>query len=234
MAEQPWLTILGVGDNGLDSLSGEAMRHFNETEIIIAPERVLKVVDTGAKETIPWTFGVKETIDFIIARRGTPTTILATGDPMHFGIGATLRRYLEADEMLVIPSPSGFSLAAAKMGWALQDVAQISMHGRAVSGLHVHVAPNRCIISLTSNARTIREVAHLLVGRGFGSSKMTILEHIGGKGENIFTNTADEIHRSEFECADFNMLAIECIGSKDAPIFPLVSGLPDEAFNHVG
>ena len=80
--------------------------------------------------------------------------MLATGDPMFFGIGATMRRSLDADEMLVIPSPSGFSLAAARVGWALQDVACISLHGRAVAGLQPHILPENRILSLTSLGRT--------------------------------------------------------------------------------
>jgi precorrin-6Y C5,15-methyltransferase (decarboxylating) len=79
---------------------------------------VLDRIDCGEREVIAWTFGVKQTIELLMARRGTPTTILATGDPMHFGIGATLMRDLDASEMRVIPSPSAFSLAASRLGWA--------------------------------------------------------------------------------------------------------------------
>ncbi len=234
MADHPWLTIIGIGDNGLESLSGIARHLFEKAEIIIAPQRVLNDIDVGGRETVPWTFGVSETIAFIQSRRGTPTTILATGDPMHFGIGATLRRSFGEDEMLVLPSPSGFSLAAAKLGWGLQDVATISLHGRAVSGLHVHVVPNRWILSLTSNARTISEAAKLLVERKYGGSQLTVFEHVGGLSEKISCFTANEILSGDHDFADFNMLAIECIADWDAPILPTLAGLPDDAFLHDG
>lgn len=234
MAKTPWLYILGVGDNGLNSLSGQAVELFEAAETIIAPARVLEEIDTGTRNVVPWTFGVSETIEFIKQRRGTTTTILATGDPMHFGIGATLRRFFDADEMVVVPSPSGFSLAAAKMGWALQEVAQISMHGRAVTGLHEHLLPNAKILSLTSNERTIFEAARLLVARGFGLSVVTILEHIGGQNEKITTLKAFEISEEHNGFADFNVLAIDCLADAYAPVLPKVAGLPDDAFKHDG
>ena len=129
---RPWLTIIGIGDNGLDSLTPPARLQFEAAQTVIAPERVLARIDCGSREIIPWTFGIKETIALVLARRGTPVTILATGDPMFYGVGATLMRQLDVSEMVVIPSPSAFSLAAARLGWALQDVAMISLHGRSV------------------------------------------------------------------------------------------------------
>lgn len=234
MAKTPWLYILGVGDNGLNSLSRQAITLFEAAETVIAPARVLDEIETGSRDVIPWTFGITETIELIKQRRGTPTTILATGDPMHFGIGATLRRFFEADEMIVVPSPSGFSLAASKMGWVLQDVAQISLHGRAVEGLHVHLSPSAKLLSLTSNERTIFEVAKLLVARGYGSSDVTVLEHIGGKNEKIASFRALEISQELHSFADFNILAIDCKADVLAPVLPRVSGLSDDVFEHDG
>lgn len=234
MAKAPWLTILGVGDDGLASLNSSAKLLFDRAETIIAPARVLEIIDTGNKNTIPWTFGVSETIAFIKERRGEATTILATGDPMHFGIGATLRKFFDEDEMLVFPTPSGFSLAAAKLGWRLQDTAMISLHGRSVAGFVPHIQPGRQIISLTSNAKTIYAAARSLTERNFAKSKLTILEHIGGASEKISTFSAEELLGEDKDFTDFNMLAIECIADENASFYPCVPGLEDDAFLHDG
>ena len=234
MAKEPWLTILGVGDDGLASLNSSAKLLFDRAETIIAPARVLEIIDTGNKNTIPWTFGVSETIAFIKERRGEATTILATGDPMHFGIGATLRKFFDEDEMLVLPTPSGFSLAAAKLGWRLQDTAMISLHGRSVAALVPHIQPGRQIISLTSNAKTIYAAARSLTERNFAKSKLTILEHIGGASEKISTFLAEELLGEDKEFADFNMLAIECVADDGAGFFSCVPGLDDDSFLHDG
>ncbi|MCY0147721.1 precorrin-6y C5,15-methyltransferase (decarboxylating) subunit CbiE [Hoeflea sp. G2-23] len=234
MAETPWLTILGIGDNGLDSLTPPARTLYEAAATIIAPERVLARIDCGGRETIAWTFGVKETLALLMARRGTPTTILATGDPMFFGIGATLMRQLDAGELRVIPSPSAFSLAAARLGWALQEVAMISLHGRSVHGLAAHVQPGARIIALTSTGRTVIEAAEILNARGYGRSEMAVLEHMGGPDERIRVMRADRIAADRPVLAAFNTLAILCEAEPGARLLPAVPGLPDEAFEHDG
>ncbi|WP_417433924.1 precorrin-6y C5,15-methyltransferase (decarboxylating) subunit CbiE [Hoeflea sp.] len=233
-AEAPWLTIIGIGDNGLDSLTPPARTLFDAAQTIIAPERVLARINCGGRETIPWTFGIKDTIAFVMARRGTPVTILATGDPMFYGVGATLMRDLDKAEMRVIPSPSAFSLAASRLGWALQDVAMISLHGRSVHGLASHVQPGNRILALTSSGRTVVEAAQILSARGFGRSEMHVLEHIGGPDERIKILRADRIAADKPDFADFNTLAIACEAQPGAVLLPSVPGLPDEAFEHDG
>lgn len=234
MTDTPWLTLLGVGDNGLDSLTPPARALFEAAGTVVAPRRVLREIDAGDREVIAWTFGVKETIALLLERRGKPVTILATGDPMHFGIGATMMRHIAADEMRVIPTPSAFSLAAARLGWALQDVASISMHGRSIHGLSAHLTPGNRIISLTSTGRTVTEAADILVARGFGKSRMTVLEHMGGRRETAKQFVAEEIAGRKMKIAAFNTLAIECVADPGAGVLPPVAGLPDSAFEHDG
>ncbi|WP_136656466.1 precorrin-6y C5,15-methyltransferase (decarboxylating) subunit CbiE [Nitratireductor sp. XY-223] len=240
--ERAWLTILGIGDDGVNSLTPPALALMKSARTLVAPQRVLDHLDLPRLgldncEIVPWTMGVGPTLDFLEERRGTPVTILATGDPMFFGIGATMRRRVGADEMLVIPSPSGFSLAAARMGWGLSDVACISLHGRAVAGLQPHILPGNRVLSLTSVGRTVHEAAELLVSRGYGGSVLTVLEHMGGETERTVVTTADEVGAFDSETerfADFNVLAIECVASEGAAVLPPVPGLPDDAFVHDG
>ncbi|MEP4705081.1 MAG: precorrin-6y C5,15-methyltransferase (decarboxylating) subunit CbiE [Hyphomicrobiales bacterium] len=235
MAHAAWLTIIGIGDNGLESLTAPARLLFDQADNLIAPERVLKNIPLeilANKKVTPWTSGIHDTIRSLHERRGEPLTILATGDPFHFGIAATLARTIPEHEMLTIPHPSGFSLAANQLGWALQDVDTISLHGRAVSRLQTFIEPNNKILALTSSGKTVNEAAQLLVGRGFEKSKITVLEHLGGKEERIISCKADEVTQHEFD--DFNMMAIECIAGKKAVIQPRIAGLPNDAFIHDG
>lgn len=231
---QPWLTLIGIGDNGLDSLTPPARKLFDQARTIIAPARVLERIECSDREVIAWSFGVQKTIELLMARRGTPVTILATGDPMHFGIGATLMRDLDASELRVIPSPSAFSLAAARLGWALQNVAQISLHGRSAHGLSAHLQPGARVIALTSGGSTILEAADIVVARGFGASVVTVLEHMGGHGERIQKSRADVVAKERPAYGDFNTLAIDCVAAPGTALLPAVPGLPDEAFEHDG
>lgn len=234
MADTPWLTIIGIGDDGLESLSPAAQILLSKATTVIAPARVLASIELHDCEVVPWTMGLSETIAMITKRQGSPVTILATGDPMHFGIGATLMRRFDAEEMQILPSPSAFSLAAARLGWALQDVAQISLHGRAVAGLHVHLSPGRRIISLTSTARTVGEIAEILTAAGYGASQMVVLEHMGGSEERRSQFTAQALKERSRDFADFNTVGIICIADSDLAFRSTVPGLPDAAFQHDG
>jgi precorrin-6Y C5,15-methyltransferase (decarboxylating) len=240
--ERRWLTVLGIGDDGIQSLTAPALALLKGARTLVAPERVLANLDLHSLglidcEIIPWTMGVSATLELLKERRGTAVTILATGDPMHFGIGATMRRMATADEMLVIPSPSGFSLAAARLGWSLPDVECISLHGRSVAGLQPHIQPGNRVLSLTSVARTVHEVAEILVARKYGGSNLTVLEHMGGANERITGHLAEDIaalDAGESPFADFNLLGIECLAGDGAAIHSVVPGLPDDAFTHDG
>lgn len=233
---EPWLTIIGIGDNGLASLTPQAQALLWQTETIVLGERLDSVLEgahlPGLKRILTWSAGFRETLGEVLRLRGTSVTILATGDPMHFGIGATLRRYVPVEEMVILPSPSAFSLAAARLGWPLQSVEQISLHGRPLSYLNRHLLPRARILALTSDASTVTAVAALLVKRGFGASVLTVLEHMGGDAERITSMTAQQLLANAPPLSDFNTLAIDC--ASESPLLSPVAGLPDEVFRHDG
>lgn len=229
----PWLTILGIGDNGLAGLTPVQQALLDKAETVIAPQRVLAALDLAGKRMEPWAGKLQEAVDALIKRRGEQIVVLATGDPMHFGVGATLAKRIPADEMTVIPSPSAFSLAAARLGWALQDCACISLHGRPVEKVLVHLAPGRRIIALTSDRTTMTKVSELLCDGGFGKSLVTVLEHMGGEKERIDHFIAEEFGAGLPDC-DFYTLAIECSGDPPVASGGRVAGLPDEMFIHDG
>jgi precorrin-6Y C5,15-methyltransferase (decarboxylating) len=205
--KKPWLTILGIGDAGYETLTPAQAALLNEAEIVIAPDRVLDALDLVNKRVEPWSGRLHEMIDDLAEKYGQSVTILATGDPMHFGIGATLLKRMKKSEIRIIPSPSAFSLAAARLGWALQDTDCISMHGRPVEQLRLFLAPHVRIIALTTDGNTPAAAAEILCEAGYGSAKITVLEHMGGANERTATFRADKGAGREFD--DFNTLAIE-------------------------
>lgn len=232
----PWLTIVGIGDNGLASLGAQARSALASAETIVLGERLETVLEelqsTNLKRTLSWASGFREVLERVKSMRGTPVTILATGDPMHFGIGATLAQVFPPSEMRVLPAPSAFSLAASRLGWPLQAVAQISLHGRPVAALNRHLLPGARILALTSDASTVFEAAEIMLARGFGPSMLHVLAHMGGPSETIFRMTAEQLHLEKPEIGDFHTLAVDCAHS--GPLLSPVPGLPDDAFVHDG
>jgi precorrin-6B C5,15-methyltransferase / cobalt-precorrin-6B C5,C15-methyltransferase len=227
----PWLTIIGVGEDGVSSLPSSTLAHIRSASCLITSNRIpLQYIDFIA-EIVFWESGYVKVLEHILARRGMPTCVLATGDPMYFGIGATLHRYCAADEILVLPSLSAFSLAASRLGWALQEVSCISLHGRSVHNLVRFLEPNQRILALTSSYETVKNAANILKKNGYSNSKLTVFEHMGGIKERCIALTVEEA--IEHQGADFNTLAVECVLDMNAQSLPK-TGLPDRVFEHDG
>jgi precorrin-6Y C5,15-methyltransferase (decarboxylating) len=167
----------------------------------------------------------------LLALRGTPTIVLASGDPLWFGIGATLTRHLDPAEYRITPHASSFQYAAARLRWPLQHVATLSLHGRPAELIHPHIAPGNRILALTSDATTAPHVAKLLCERGYSRSMLTLLENLGAPAERI--TTAEAIGFS-LTPGEFYVLAVDCVADPGAPLLSAVPGLPDEAFVNDG
>jgi precorrin-6Y C5,15-methyltransferase (decarboxylating) len=168
----------------------------------------------------------------LLARRGTPVCVLASGDPMLFGIGATLARQLDATEIRVLPAPSTYSLAAAQLGWPLQDVALLSLVARPLASLHTHIYVGARLLILSNDGASPAAIAQLLRARGFGPSRISVFEYLGGAREQRIDGNAAQW--STATCAALNVVAVECNAGADAHYLPLRSGLPDSAYRHDG
>ena len=168
----------------------------------------------------------------VVALRGKKVCVLASGDPFLHGVGATLARHVPAEEMIVIPAPSAFSLAAARLGWALQDVETVSLHGHAIDLIRPLLQPRRRVLALTSDGDGPNAVAELLTSLGFGASKLTVLEALGGPDERIRSATAQAFGLKEVNA--LNVLALQIESSPEARVLPLTAGRADDLFEHDG
>ena len=158
--------------------------------------------------------------------------MLASGDPFFYGVGSVLARHVEPDEILVVPAPSAFSLAAARLGWALPDTVLLSLHGREIDRIRPHLHPSAHILALTSDGKGPRALAQLLAEIGFGASRLTVLEALGGESERTRTTTASSYALGEV--AALNIVAIEVAADKGARVLAFTPGLADDLFEHDG
>ncbi|MBN9044673.1 MAG: precorrin-6y C5,15-methyltransferase (decarboxylating) subunit CbiE [Rhizobiales bacterium] len=228
-----WLTVIGIGEDGVEGLGPEARAALAKAEAVFGGSRHLALAgETPGAERIAWPSPFDAAFPLIAARRGRPVVVLASGDPMFYGVGAALMRQFSRAEMRILPHPSSFSLAAARMGWPLQAVRWISVHGRPLELVIPHLLPGERLLVLSNDGETPQKLARLLTERGFGASRIDVLEHLGGPKERHIGGTAGEW--AEGLCADLNVVAIECVADADAKILSPVAGLPDEAFTNDG
>lgn len=227
----PWLTVIGIGEDGFKGLGKNARHALLRASRVFGGQRQLDLLPPcirGERLTWPSPFSLEP----VLALRGTPVCVLASGDPMFFGVGASLARQLPAEQMLILPAPSSCSLAAARMGWPLQDVVTLSLVARPLAALNAQLASGVRLLVLCNDGHSPTAVAALLRERGFGPSRMTVLEHLGGPAERRVEGLAQDW--PDTPVADLNLLAIDCIASVDAPRLSRLAGLPDSAFAHDG
>ncbi|WP_246718766.1 precorrin-6y C5,15-methyltransferase (decarboxylating) subunit CbiE [Microvirga terrestris] len=232
MTKAPWLTIIGIGEDGRVGLSPAAQAALDQAEFVIGGARHLELVAPLSAQAQTWPSPFAEGYPIILARRGQPTCVLATGDPFHYGVGAELARLVPADEIVCHPQPSAFSLAATRLGWSLPDCDCVSLHGRALERIVPHLQPGARILALSWDGSTPGRLAELLRARGMGASTITVLEAMGGPRERIRYADADLFEIREID--PLNTVAIETKPSRDARVVPLTPGLPDSWFENDG
>jgi precorrin-6Y C5,15-methyltransferase (decarboxylating) len=230
-----WLSIVGIGEGGLDDLTPAARALIETAEVLVGGARHLAMIPEAAddsRERMAWPSPFDTLAEEIARRRGRRVCVLATGDPMDYGVGAKLARQFPIDEMTIVPSPSAFSLACARLAWSAPDTTLLSIHGRPLEILHPAVQPGARLLVLTSGVGAPGGVAALLRARGYGASPIIALERLGGAKERRIEGTADDFPAEAVE--DFHVLAIECRAAPGTPVLSAAPGLPDEAFRHDG
>lgn len=227
-----WLSIIGMGEDGLEGLSPRGRTLLSQAEVIVGSKRLLALMGDSSAEKHEWPQPFSAVVDRIKPLRGRSTVVLATGDPLNFGVARKLMEIVPFAEMEIVPHLSSFSLAAARMGWALGDCDTITLHGRPAANLEAFIQPDARVLALTADTSTVAEVARRLVARGYGPSEITVLENMGGPRENSIRFRAEEFRERTF--ADLNTLAIWCRPEPGAALLPRVPGLPDDAFIHDG
>ncbi|MGZ0245483.1 MAG: precorrin-6y C5,15-methyltransferase (decarboxylating) subunit CbiE, partial [Alphaproteobacteria bacterium] len=227
-----WLSVVGIGEDGLEGLTPRARMLVDGAQTLVGGDRHLAMIPEDGRERLTWPSPLADLMPHIAERRGSMVCVLATGDPMFFGIGVTLAKHFDADEMDVVPSLSAFSLAASRLGWPLADVEQLTLHGRPASLIVPFILPGARLMILSDGADTPAQVAGILSERGYGDSKIFVLEHMGGPQERGLEGTATDWPHTD--TAPFNTIGVECVAGSDAIILPRVPGLPDDAFTSDG
>ncbi|WOI35156.1 precorrin-6y C5,15-methyltransferase (decarboxylating) subunit CbiE [Tritonibacter scottomollicae] len=220
-AARPWLTLIGLGENGLDGLTDASRSALAAAEIIIGGPRHLDLVDAGARgQCWPVPFSTAP----VLASRGRATVVLASGDPFWHGAGGSLLRDLSREEWTSHPVPSCFALAANALGWRLEDTLCLGLHAAPFARLRPILARGARILCTLRDGAAAAELAGYLCDIGFADSRLTVLERLGGPKERRRETTA-----GAFDLGDVDapvVAAIEAVGQG----LPQAAGLPDDLF----
>ncbi len=226
------VTVVGIGADGWAGLGEAARAAIRSADLLVGGERHLaRVPDTGA-ERRPWPSPMAPMFDELEAVTGREVCVLASGDPMLHGVGATLARRLGRERLEVVPHPSAHAIACARLGWPEADAELVSAVARPVEVLASALQPGRRIVAYVSGTDGAASVARLATDRGYGPSRLVVLEELGGERERIVESTAADW--GDRPAAVLHAVALECRAEPGAELLPRSPGLPDDAFESDG
>lgn len=226
------VTVVGIGADGWAGLGEPARTAVLRADLLVGGERHLALMPDAAAERRPWPSPLSELVDELVEMEGRAVCVLASGDPMLHGIGATLARRLEPGRLRVIPHASAHALVCARLGWPAAEVELVSAVARPAEVIAPALQPGRRLVVYVSDAGGAAEVARVGRERGYGPSRLVVLEELGGPGERIVHSTAQEW--GDRAAAPLHAVALEVRAEAWAPLLGATPGLPDEAYEHDG
>ncbi len=232
MTRVPWLSVLGVGADGIANLPATSRALLDAAECLVGGTRHLAMLPKDPRPRLVWQRPLASTVARMAEWRGRRVCVLATGDPMCFGIGTTLARHFEPEEMHIVPAPSAFALACARLAWPEHEVELLTLHGRPIDLLAPALRHGARLVVLSHDATTPARVAAYLADRGFGDSRLHLLERMGADDETTCSGIAGTWRHDDG--ADLNTLAVELVAGPGAAEHARVPGLPDDAYLNDG
>jgi precorrin-6B C5,15-methyltransferase / cobalt-precorrin-6B C5,C15-methyltransferase len=224
------ITVVGIGADGWPGLTEKARAAILSADEVIGSHRQLASLPSDAPPSRAWPSPITPLIDELITREAGAICVLASGDPMLHGIGATLARRIPNGRLSVISHASAFALACARMGWPEAEVQLISAVGRPSDVVARMLQPGRHLVAYSTGENGAAKVARVLCDRGYGPSAFVVLEQLGAGGESVVKSTADTFGDRPVD--PLHAIAITCARAPTTTLLPLVPGLPDEAYDH--
>lgn len=225
-----WLTIVGLGEDGPDGLPPASRHALDRAEVVMGAKRHLALLPGLKAETVAWPVPFADGLPILRGFRGRRVVVLASGDPFWFGVGAVIARDFDPGEWRALPGPSTFSLAATRLGWPLERTLCLGLHAAPLSRLRPHLAPGLRAIVLLRDGDAVPTLAAYLRDAGFGDTRLTVMEALGGPRERIVTAIAATLPGDAFA----HPLAVALEVSGDGPCLPVASGIEDAFFDTDG
>lgn len=192
----------------------------------MGPPRHLALLGDMTAELVEWPVPFADGLPLLMALRGRRVAVLASGDPFWFGAGSVIAQHLAPGEWQALPAPSTFSLAAARLGWRLEETLWLGLHAAPLTRLRPHLAPGQRAILLLRDGQAVRDLAGWLCDMDFGQTSVTVLEALAGPRERITHAVARSMPDQDFT----HPLCVALEFAGDGAVMPKCGGLPDSLF----
>ena len=180
------VAVVGIGDDGCASLTSRAMSRSGAAQVLVGGARHLAFFPQLTCERIGLDAGIGAALDRVAAlAEDHDVCILASGDPLWFGIGSLVIKRLGAEHVEIVPQPSAAQLAFARIGLPWSDATLLSVHGRPLEGLATRLRRIAKAAVLTDEESSPARIAAHLIDHGDTAWSAWVGEHLGGAGERV-------------------------------------------------
>ena len=215
------MKLIGIGDNGIASLLPQYIEWINQSEVLVGGERLLAFFPHYQGEKIAVKGGLKALVEKL-EQETRNTVILASGDPLFYGIGSYLSAKLNIE---VYPYMSSVQLAFSRMGEGWSDAYITSVHGRPIKGLAQRINGKKKVALLTDETNSPNAIASYLKHFDMTEYQAFVAENLQGEQEKCGWYTLDEMEVGRF--SPLNVVILK--QTAPARVWPL--GIDDEAFS---
>lgn len=232
------VAVVGIGADGWAGLGPAARTAIADAHVLLGAPRQLSLVPAGAAtaERRPWPSPMATLLDDAGALAELADAgglcVLASGDPLLHGVGASLAVRLDPSRLRVHPHVSAFQLACARLGWPASGVELVSAVARPTDIVAAALQPGRRLVAYVSGTDGASLVAGVLRDRGAGASRLVVAEDLGSPAERLTEWTAATYDGRP--AAPLHLVAIEVRADPGAEMHPRTPGLPDDSYVHDG
>ncbi|MEL7083698.1 MAG: precorrin-6y C5,15-methyltransferase (decarboxylating) subunit CbiE [Cyanobacteria bacterium J06597_1] len=229
------LHVVGIGLDGLDGLSASVRSLLHTSPVIAGPKSHLDRVSLCSGHKLQLPRSVQEWPERLHPELHTSdVTLLATGDPLFFGIGRLLTQHFSSEQLQFYPHLSCIQLACNRLHIPHQTLTTISIHGRSLDGLIAALKQGRSPIAvLTDTHHSPGAIAHLLAQLQFPVRyQLSVCSQLGGPDERIDTyppSQLDELQSSQFASPNIAILQQASNDELNPSNLPVL-GIPDYQF----
>lgn len=243
----PWLSIIGIGEDGVEGLSYSSRHALFQADIVMGPKRHLAIMNgffdkpsetftqedhtpKAPQKQIVWPVPFSDGIELLLSLQGQKVAVLASGDPFWFGVGSVIARKICPTQWQAFPSTSTFSLAASRLGWAIEHISCLGLHAAPFNQLRPLLHNKLKAIILIRDEHSVSQLASYLHELGLGASTLWIMKALGGPREEIHKTTVQSLLHTTINPQIKHMPTPVCVALEakgPCPALSLASGLDD-------
>lgn len=226
------LVVVGIGADGYAGLGEPARAALAKASKIVGSRRQLSLLPAELQaKGLPWPSPLTPLLEELCAGRHPGAAVLASGNPMLYGIGATLARRLGAGRLQVHPHPSTLALACARLGWPQQEVGLVNLLAQPIEAAARLFAPGARFLALLADGNQAAQLAGLLIDHGLEGAQLFLCAQLGGPGERVAEVRPAALAQSPPQ-EELLSVAVACPLSGPYP--HRAAGLAEQFFDHDG